>query len=156
MEFFVATGDVSEGAYHMVMGFERFDKVAAVAVTKPARVTVSTAGVFSLTWKAYEMLEKPPYVAFFYDAERRVIGISASESDVNSYQVRLPRTESGGPGARGAVSFRGETFLKYYEINFSKVWRRTPWMEANFLCITVDDSDGAPRVAADSAPDRIE
>jgi len=137
------------------MAFEKFDKSAAIAVTKPARVSVSTSGIFSLTWKAYEMLGTPKYVEFFFDAERRVIAIAPAEEPSNAYQVRLPRTDESGPGVRGAVSLRGETFLKYYGIDFSRVWRRTPWIEGKFLCFSLDKSAADEDVVADLTPDVI-
>lgn len=138
------------------MAFERFDKAAAVAVTKPARVTVSTAGVFSLTWRAFEMLGQPEYVEFFFDSERKVIAIAPAEERANGYQVRLPRGGGGASNGRGAVSVRGETFLKYYGIDFSKVWRRMPWIEEKYLCFSVEESDGAERGAADLASEGVE
>lgn len=134
------------------MAFERFNKAEAVAVAKPARVSVSTSGILSLTWQAFEMLGKPTFVEYFYDPERRVIAIAPAVDEANAYQVRMPRGDRGASASRGAVSLRGETFLKYYDLDFSTVWRRTPWMEGNYLCFSIDDSDEQDRVAPHSSP----
>ena len=119
------------------MTFERFDKAAAVAVTKPPRVAVSTSGVISLTWQAYELLNRPEYVEFFYDAEREVIALGSATDSSNAYQVRMPRPIDGSSEARGSVSVRGETFLKYYKIPYQVLWRRIPWLEGDLLCFSV-------------------
>lgn len=138
------------------MAFERFDKAAAVAVTKPPRVSVSAAGIVSLTWQAFVSLGQPEYVEFYFDPERRVVAIASAEDRSNAYQVRLPRSGGVESGGRGAVSFRGETFLKYYGIDFSKAWRRTPWMEDKYLCFFVDDSVVDTRVSGDSSSEVVE
>lgn len=119
------------------MGFERFDKATAIAVIKDPEVTVLPDGVVSMTWRAYEMIGTPRAVEFFFDRDRRVIGLGPADDDSNGYTVRQPRDN-----ARGRVSVRGATVFKFYNIDITQKFKVTPTLEQGLLCFPVADVDG--------------
>lgn len=132
------------------MAFERFDKAAATAVTKDPEVVVAVSGVISLTWRAYEMIGTPDAVEFFFDRDKAVLALApCSANDSNGYLVRKPRTAAGeGGDARGTVSVRGVSVLKYYEVDYSHKFRRKPYVEGDLLCFEVPLKSIAPAAEA--------
>lgn len=118
------------------MGFEKFDKATAIAVNKDPEVTVLPDGVVSMTWRAYEMIGTPRAIEFFFDRDRRMIGLGPADDDSNGYTVRQPRDS-----ARGRVSVRGAAVFKFYNIDITQKLKVTPTLEQGLLCFPVADLD---------------
>lgn len=132
------------------MGFERFDKSLASAVNKPAEVSVLPSGVISLTWRAFEMINCPDQVEFFFDREERVVGIAASSDATNAYQVRRPRVAGKDQSnARGTVTIRGAALFTYYDIDLSEKFTAEPFLRDDLLCFALPGH--TPKTLAESA-----
>ena len=142
------------------MAFEAFNKKDAAAANKDAEMTVLSNGLISLTWRAFEMLGQPDAVQFLFDESRSVIALNpVDKDDDNAYATRRPKD-----GAKGAVSVRGTTMLRYYDLEVSDTYKATPFMEDGYLCFEISPttsglstSDGsAPKISTDdSEPDEV-
>jgi hypothetical protein len=133
------------------VGFERFDRVAAAAATKPPEISVLPNGVISMTWRAYELIGTPAYVEFYYDRAEGLVGIAPTSDKSNGYQVRLPRPKGdANEPTKGKVSVRGATFFKYYDIEADEKYSREPELVDGMLTFEVPRTSHPP--AQISAP----
>jgi hypothetical protein len=117
------------------MGFIKFDKSSQPATTVPT-ITVQRSGSLSISRAAYLLLDSPPAVEFFWDAERHLIGVGAADKDaLGSYPVRANGT---GTSQRGPVTVSAVAFTKHVGLDLSEARRWVVKVEEGLLVFDVE------------------
>jgi hypothetical protein len=117
------------------MAFEVFEKGSAPVSTVPA-ATVQKRGLISLNRAAFELIGSPEAVLLLWDAERRVIGIQATQvSSPNAYPARPQSKDS----SRGPVLIAGNLFTRYIGLDTTEAHRWQPRLEDDILCIDLNE-----------------
>ncbi len=111
------------------MGFESFDKRAAVASKHPY-VTVQRRGPFSFNRAAFELMGSPESVELLYDRDTERIGFRAIDPErPRAFPVRAQGKNS----VTHVVA--GQSFTKHYEIDTSVARRYAVAMEEGVLVL---------------------
>jgi len=107
------------------------------STTEPT-ITITRGGLFSINRAAYDMLERPDYVALLYDRRNRAIAFKkAGKDDDNAYPVRKQ-----GNSASYLVS--GKAFLQFIGEKFGdELIRLAPHKEEEV--IVMDLPGGEPK-----------
>lgn len=115
------------------MGFEIYKKGSAPVATVPA-VTVQKRGLISLNRTAYALIGNPEAVELLWDADRKVIGLRASElTNPNAYPARPQSLGSD----KGPILVAGNMFTQYIGMDTSRAVRWIPTVEDEILCIDI-------------------
>jgi hypothetical protein len=111
------------------MTFELFTKKGGR--TSNPKVTIARAGYIGINSSCMEKYFKSKnFVQLYWDKERQIIGIKPTEKEVDG-SFRLTNEGERRPG-----SIAGRSFLKYYEIDFSKTRSLYPeWNEKDNMLI---------------------
>jgi hypothetical protein len=119
------------------MAFEVFAKGSAPASTVPS-VTIQKRGLFSINDAAYRLLKEPEAVLFLWDAERRLIGLRGTSTDVlNAYPARrlsAPKKSK----ATGPVLIAGTMFTKFIDLDTTQAMRWVPKLQDDMLVIDLN------------------
>ena len=116
------------------MGFELFEKRRTPPATE-AYVTLLKTGVISMNAFAYELIKRPPYFEFLYDADRKVVALRPCQTETQfSYPVRELKSATG-----GTFSVSAKAFMLFYGLPMEQSVRRTAHVEDGLLCIDLND-----------------
>jgi len=111
------------------MGFEVFDKRAAVASKHPY-VTIQRRGPFSFNKAAYQLMGSPEAVEILYDRDtERIAFLPVSGESPRAFPMRA----QGKNEATHMVS--GQAFAKHYELDTSVARRYAVTMEDDMLVL---------------------
>ena len=95
------------------MSFELFTKKGGR--TSSPRVTIARAGYIGLNSACIDKyLKNKRFIELYWDKERQIIGIKPVDKETGGSFTLT----NGGEGHPGSIA--GRSFLKYYEIDFSK------------------------------------
>lgn len=113
------------------MGFEVFQKTSAPLAKVPS-VTLQKTGVLSINRSAMALIETPTQVELLWDADRKIIGLRATDpNNPNAYPARPQNARED----KGPILVAGATFTQYYKIDTTVSRRWVPFVEGGVLCI---------------------
>lgn len=132
------------------MGFESFDRRAAVASKHPY-VTMQRRGPFSFNQAAFELMGSPEAVELLYDRDTERVGFRPIDPGrPRAFPVRAQGKNS----VTHVVA--GQSFAKHYEIDTSVARRYAVTMEKGMLILdlrgdSIDVTGPRARVSADGS-----
>jgi len=109
------------------MTFKKFSRKSITRGKEPMIAILKTGNFWINGFCRQKFLKDYEYVMFFYDEEKKIIGIKPSSEDEDAYRIReVPR----GKG----VLVSGSAFLKYFKIDYKKTRRfKVSWDDENKL-----------------------
>lgn len=95
------------------MAFELFTKKGG-KISSP-KITIASAGYIGFNSACMDKFFKnKKFVQLYYDKDKKSMGLKPTEKEIEG----AFKISSSGPGKPGSMA--GKSFLKYYEIDFSK------------------------------------
>src|SRR5690606_15552513 len=115
--------------------FELFEKRRTPPSREPY-VTFLKSGVISMNAFAYDLVHRPSYFEFLYDADARIVALRPLDHETEfSYPVRELKSGSG-----GTYSVSAKAFMLYYGLDMSASIRRLAYVEDGLLCVDLNSA----------------
>jgi hypothetical protein len=116
------------------MGFVKYDKTAQPATTVPT-ITVQRSGSLGISRAAYQLIGSPDAVEFFWDADRKMVGVGPSTRDaLGSYPIRHSGPDN---SERGPVAASALAFTKHIGLDLTEAQRWVVELEDGMLVFDV-------------------